>query len=501
VSEQPPELAVDGLNKAFPGTRALEDLSMTVEAGEIHAVVGENGAGKTTLLMILSGVYTPDAGRLRVRGKDVAFARPQDAQAAGIGTVFQELSLVEGLTVAENVFASHLPTRGAGVLDRPRMRRETRELLAMLGSDVRPDRTVATLDVGERQVVEIAKALSLRASVLLLDEPTSALSAEEASTLFAVLRRLRDQGIAIVFVSHRLVEVFEIADRVTVLRDGRLVGTYRREDITADHAVRLMVGRELSVLYPQRGGETGSPRLEVRGLRSGPVGPVDLVVHAGEIVGLAGLRGSGRSRLVRAIVAAVPRDAGEILVEGRQVRIRGPWQAVEHGIAFVPADRKEEALFPRMSLARNVVSAALGLVTRLGIVRAGEERRLAKRLMRRLAVRARGADQLVQTLSGGNQQKVALAKWLALEPRVLVVDEPTQGIDVGAKAEVHAFLRELAQGGMAVLMVSSELPELLGMCDRILVMVNGHVRASLAAEGATEEHVLALAAGTSWEAA
>src|SRR5215218_5628480 len=465
MSEPPPELAVEGLTKAFPGTRAIDDLSLSVEGGEVHAVIGENGAGKTTLLMVLSGVYAPDAGRMLMRGEEIAFARPQDAQAAGIGTVFQELSLIGRLTIAENVFASHLPTRGPGVLDRPRMRREARELLRPLGSDLRPDRAVASLDVGERHLVEIAKALSLRASVLLLDEPTSALSAEEAATLFAVLRRLKEQGIAIVFVSHRLAEVFEIADRITVLRDGRLVGTYLREEITPDDAVRLMVGRALSVLYPERGDGAGEARLIVRGLRSGPVGPVDLVVRAGEIVGLAGLRGSGRSRLARAIVGAVPRDAGEILVDGRKVRIDGLWQAVEHGIAFVPADRLEEEL------------------------------------MRRLDVRARGVDQVVQTLSGGNQQKTVLAKWLALTPRVLVVDEPTQGIDVGAKAQIHAFLRELAQRGMAVLMVSSELPELLGMCDRIVVMVNGGVRATLTAEGTTEEQVLALAAGTATEAA
>jgi ABC-type sugar transport system ATPase subunit len=501
MSERPPELAVESLTKAFPGTRAIDDLSLSVEGGEVHAVIGENGAGKTTLLMILSGVYTPDAGRMLMRGEEVAFARPQDAQAAGIGTVFQELSLIGRLTIAENVFASHLPTHGPGVLDRPRMRREAGELLRLLGSDLRPDRAVASLDVGERHLVEIAKALSLRARVLLLDEPTSALSAEEAATLFAVLRRLKEQGIAIVFVSHRLAEVFEIADRITVLRDGRLVGTYLREEITPDDAVRLMVGRALSVLYPERGDGAGEARLTVRGLRSGPVGPVDLVVRAGEIVGLAGLRGSGRSRLARAIVGAVPRDAGEILVDGRKVRIDGPWQAVEHGIAFVPADRMEEALFPRMSLARNLVSAGLGRVTRLGLVRAAEERRLAEELMRRLDVRARGVDQVVQTLSGGNQQKTVLAKWLALTPRVLIVDEPTQGIDVGAKAQIHAFLRELAQRGMAVLMVSSQLPALLGMCDRIVVMVNGGVRAALSAEATTEEQVLALAAGTATEAA
>jgi ribose transport system ATP-binding protein len=496
-----PELAVEAVTKRFPGTTALDDVSLDVRAGEIHAVIGENGAGKTTLLMILSGVYAPDEGRILRRGEEIAFSRPQDAQAQGIGTVFQELSLVAGLSVAENVFAGRQPTNRLGTIDRRRMQRETRDLLVSLGSPIRPDERVASLDVGERQIVEIVKALSLEVRLLLLDEPTSALSSEETAHLFDVLRRLAERGIGVVFVSHRLSEVFEIANRVTVLRDGRLVGTYEREELTLDKAVRLMVGRELSILYPDRADVVGKPLLEVLGLVSGPVGPIDLTVREGEVVGIAGLRGAGRSRLVRAVAGVERRERGNIHVNGRPVRIRRPWHALERRIAVVPSDRKNEGLFLRMPLGRNLVAAALRLVSRLGFVSGPAEERLADRLMRELDIRARGIDQPVQTLSGGNQQKAMLAKWLALEPRILLVDEPTQGVDVGAKAEIHELLRRLARQGVAVLMVSSELPELLGMCDRIVVMANGLVAGELDGRHATEEEVMTLAAGAEGRAA
>jgi ABC-type sugar transport system ATPase subunit len=496
MAAAPAELAVRGLTKSFPGTQALADLTFDVRAGEIHAVVGENGAGKTTLLMILSGVYAPDRGRVLVGGEEVSFTRPSDAIAAGIGTVFQELSLVDGLTVAENVFANRAPTRGPGLIDRPRMERETRELLGLLDSDLRPTRRVASLGVGDRQVVEIAKALSLNARILLLDEPTSALSVDETATLFALLRRLREQGMALVFVSHRLAEVFEIADRTTVLRDGRHMATYLRETVNRDEVVRAMVGRVLSDLYPERAEEPGPPLLELRGVRSGEVGPIDLELREGEILGLAGLRGSGRSRLGRVVFGAEPLEEGELRLGGRPIRIESSWRAVRCGIAFVASDRKGEGLFRRMSLLRNLVAAALPSVTRGGLVSGAAERRLAERLRRELDIRARGVEQVVDSLSGGNQQKAVVARWLATRPRILIVDEPTQGVDVGAKAEIHSLLRALASEGMGVLMISSDLPELLGMSDRIAVMAGGRVRGILDGATATDEEVMQVAAGT-----
>ena len=491
----PPLLAVEQLTKTYPGTRALSDFNLELRAGEVHGLIGENGAGKTTLLMILAGVTAPDGGRIMMDGTEVRFAGPKEAQAAGIGTVFQELSLVDGLTVAENVFANRAPVGPLTWLDRKRLFRETQSLLQPLASTLSPNRRVAALTTGGRQIVEIAKALSLKARVLLLDEPTSALSLAEASNLFTVIRRLKAQGIVIVFVSHRLAEVFEIADRITIMRDGQLVGSYDRSAMDPEQAVRLMVGRVLSRLYPPRAQSTGPPRLELRSVRSGPVGPVDLTVHAGEIVGLAGLVGSGRSRLVRALFGVERIDDGMVLVEGRPVRLRSPWHAVRRGMGMVPSDRKGEGVFQRMSLERNLLAAALNRITRMGLVQPRAGRRLGQELVRALGIRARGLDQAMVRLSGGNQQKAVLARWIATRPRVLIVDEPTQGIDVGAKAEIHRLLRQLANDGLAVLMVSSDLPELLGMCDRIAVMAGGRVQAVFDGRSATEEGVMTLAAG------
>ena len=493
---EPPALAVTGLSKSFTGTQALAGLSFDVGAGEVHAVVGENGAGKTTLLMLLSGVYGPDEGRISVRGERVSFSRPSDAIAAGIGTVFQELSLVDGMTVAENVFANRAPTRWLGVIDKRRMDREARALLGLLGSNLRPDRPVASLGVGDRQVVEIAKALSLDARALLLDEPTSALSAQETETLFGLIRRLTSQGMAVVFVSHRLAEVFEIGDRITVLRDGRKVATFARGEVDEDGVVRAMVGRVLSDLYPDRADSPGQPLIELHGVCSGEVGPIDLELRRGEILGVAGLRGSGRSRLGRVIAGAERLDGGQLWLDGKPVRLRSPSYAVRRGIALIPADRKGEGLFRRMSLKRNLVAGSLRLVSRRGLVRAGAERRLAEQLRRELDIRARSVDQTVERLSGGNQQKTVLARRIATRPRVLVVDEPTQGVDVGAKAEIHSLLRSLASDGMTVAVISSDLPEVLGLSDRVAVMAAGRLRAVLDASSASEEEVMRLAAGT-----
>jgi rhamnose transport system ATP-binding protein len=489
------ELAVEALTKTYPGTRALSDVSLDLRAGEVHAIIGENGAGKTTLLMALAGVVAPDSGRILRRGQEVRFAGPRDAQQAGIGTVFQELSLVNGLTVAENVFVNRVPAGPLGWIDRRRLSERTAGLLRLLGSELRADEPVARLTTGARQVVEIAKALSLDAHVLLMDEPTSALSMVETKTLIGVIDRLKQQGMAIVFVSHRLAEVFEIADRITIMRDGRLVASRASSSIKPDEAVRLMVGRAISSLYPERALQVGSARLQVNGLRAGTIGPVDLTVHAGEIVALAGLKGAGRSHLARAIFGAGPREGGQVRIDGRTLPPGDPVAAVRRGVAFVPSERKEEGLFMRMTLAENLVSAALHRISRWGLLRPAASRRLARTLIRDFGIRAANSRQPVVRLSGGNQQKAVLAKWLAAAPRVLIVDEPTQGIDVGAKAELHGVLRKLARNGVAVLMVSSDLPEVLGMADRIAVMSSGRIRGMLPGRDASEEQVMAYAAG------
>jgi ABC-type sugar transport system ATPase subunit len=485
-------VTLEGLGKSFPGTRALDGVDLTVQSGEVHAVIGENGAGKSTLLLVLAGVHAPDAGRLLVCGEPVAFAGPRDAQRAGIGTVFQDLSLIDGLSVAENVLAGRPPGR-LGLVDRRRMAAEAARLLALVGADLPPDARVGSLGLGARQLVEIAKALSLDARVLLLDEPTSTLSRAEAAALFGVLDRLRRHGVAILFVSHRLHEVLEIADRVSVLRDGRLVGTWPRAAIDIDLAVRSMVGRPLGELYPTRTGTAGPPGLQARGLARAGLGPVDLDVRAGEIVGLAGLEGAGRTRLLRLLGGADRPEAGELRVHGRPVRLGTPWRAARAGVALVPADRQREGVFPTMTLRRNLVAGTLPQVSRFGFVRARAERRLAARLVTEVGVRAADLDQPMATLSGGNQQKAVLARFLARRPRVLLVDEPTRGVDVGARADLHHLLRRVADGGTAVLLASSDLPELLGVADRIAVMADGRLSAVLDAGAATEEAVMAAA--------
>jgi ABC-type sugar transport system ATPase subunit len=494
VPGAPPEIAVEQLSKSFPGTQALDRLTLDLHPGEIHAIVGENGAGKSTLLMLLAGAYQPDSGRIVVRGEEVAFGGPQDAIAAGIGTVFQELSLVGGLSVAENVYVGRAPTRGPGLIDNREMRRRTAAVLGRLGSSLRPEASIASLGTGERQIVEIAKALSLDARVLLLDEPTSALTVEEADAALSLLRRLRDDGMAIAFISHRLPEVFQIADRITVLRDGALVESTPRAETDPDRVVKSMVGRVLSELYPERAAATGPPLLTLEAVRSGRVGPIDLEVHEGEIIGLAGLRGSGRSQVARAVFGAARLDAGRVLVAGQEVRPGSPWRAARAGLAFVPADRKSEGIFPGMSVSANLVASTLPRVSRRGIVSSARQRAFSQKLVDELGVRSRTLAQPIRELSGGNQQKVMLARWLATDARVLVIDEPTQGIDVGAKAELHRMLRRLADERRAVVMVSSDLPEVLGVCDRIAVMANGRLRGLIEAASATEQDVMSLAA-------
>ena len=481
---------LEGITKSFLGVPVLRGVDLELRAGEVHALMGENGAGKSTLLKVLAGVHRPDTGRIFFGDSEVSFSSPRDAQSAGIAIIHQELNLLPHRTVAENVFLGREPVR-RGKVDRRAMVAETWRLLEWLGEEgIEPDAEVARLSVAQRQVVEIVKALSADAKVLAMDEPTAALADNEVELLYDLVRRLRARGMAILYVSHRMREVFDLSQRITVLKDGAFVVCSPTEDLTSDQLVRHMVGRPLDALYPERGSDPGEARISLRGAGNERVLDLTFDVRAGEIVGLAGLQGSGRSAIVRAIWGVEPFTKGAVELDGKPVKITGPRAAVRKGIGYVTEDRKGEGLALRQSVRDNA------LLVRRAALRGAAARRSADlaSLLKSVAVVARGPHQEVRYLSGGNQQKVVLGKWLATSPRVLVVDEPTRGIDVGAKQAVYQLLRELAADGMAILMISSELPELIGMSDRILVMHEGSIAGELPA-GASEEAVMRLATG------
>jgi ABC-type sugar transport system ATPase subunit len=496
-------LGLEHISKSFPGVQALDDVGFEVRAGEVHALLGENGAGKSTLIKIVSGLYQPDAGTMRLDGAEVRFASPHDAQAAGIATIFQELLLFPELSVAENIFMGHAPRTRLGALDWAAMRAQAQDLLASLDiHDLDVTRLVGALTVGNRQRVEIAKALSQNARILIMDEPTAALTGADVERLFGIVRRLRERGVGIVYISHRLEEVFALADRVTVLRDGAYVGTRRVAETSTDELITMMVGRTIDNLFPKLPAEIGRPVLEVRGLSGEPLfRDVDLTLRAGEIVGLAGLVGAGRSELAQAIFGIRPAGSGEILLDGQPVRIDSPGQARRLGIAYVPEDRGTQGLIRPMRLRENLSLALLRQMTRGIFIDRAAETGLALRSIRQLNIRASGTEQVVEKLSGGNQQKVVLGKWLATAPRVLIMDEPTRGIDVGAKAEIHRLMSGLAKDGLAVLMISSELPEIMGMSDRILVMRGGTVVAEFTRAEASQEAIAAAMMSAADEAA
>ena len=493
-----PRLRVTGIAKLYPGVQALDDVSFDLDAGEIHGLLGENGAGKSTLLKILSGAERPDAGRIEVAGEQRILATPQDAQALGIATIYQELNLLPNLTVAENVFIGREPG-GRAFLSWRRLIEQTQEVTARIGLAIDPLALVRDLSVAEQQMVEIARALSMDSRVIIMDEPTSALSEAEVETLFAIVRELRDQGLGIIFVTHRLDEVIRLCDRATVLRDGRLVGTRAvAENLSVDDLIRMMVGRSAAELFtPLALRATGPVVLEIaklcrRGTRQSPhaavLDRVDLSVRRGEILAIAGLMGSGRTELARAIFGADTFQSGSVRIDGREVAIRSPADAIRAGIGLVPEDRKQQALFLALAVRSNISLTALGGLVRWGVlVDERAELDLVERFRGSLNIRMATPDQLVRNLSGGNQQKVVLARWLALEPKILIVDEPTRGIDVAAKAEVHQLLGRLAREGIAIIVISSELPEVLAIADRILVMRQGRVVGETRREEASEE--------------
>ncbi|MGV9422827.1 sugar ABC transporter ATP-binding protein [Streptomyces sp. NPDC003656] len=493
---EPPVLAAQGLSKSFGAVRALHDVTLELHAGRAHALAGENGAGKSTLIKTLAGVHRPDAGTLLLDGKPVVLHGPADARDAGVAVIYQEPTLFPDLSVAENIFMGRQPRRSLGRVDHRAVNAAAGELFTRLGVDLDPERPARGLSIADQQLVEIAKALSFDARVLIMDEPTAALTGSEVARLFGVVRTLRAQGSAILFISHRLEEIFALCQDVTTLRDGRLVASEPVEGLTEDDLVRRMVGRDLDQLYPKQPTEIGEVALKVSRLtREGVFTDVSFEVRRGEIVGLAGLVGAGRSEVARAVFGVDRWDAGSVEVCGKPLTGGAPSAAMAAGLGLVPEDRRAQGLVMALSIERNIGLTGLSATTRAGLSSRRAERSRAVDWATRLRVKyARLAD-AVGTLSGGNQQKVVLAKWLATGPRVLIVDEPTRGIDIGTRAEVHRLLSGLAADGVAVLMISSDLPEILGMADRVLVMREGRLTAEIPRAAATEESVLAAATG------
>jgi ribose transport system ATP-binding protein len=499
-----PALALQGLTRRHPGVVALDNVDLTLLQGEVHALAGENGAGKSSLIKILCGADRADAGSMQLFGQPYAPHNPLDAMRAGIRVVHQELHMLDELSVAENLLFEHLPRKRAGgwlgLLDRRELNRRATELLALVGlDDLAPSTRVATLGMAQRQLIEIAKALSGDSRVVIMDEPTATLTPRETDRLLQLIRQLRARGVTVVFVSHHLQELFEVCDRVTVLRNGRKVATQAMAETTTEDLVRLMVGRDLAerahraapVLDTRR-----APALRVEGLRfRGQRGdaPLAFELRYGEIVGLAGLVGSGRTETVRAIFGADPAVAGQVFRDGRAVHIDSPRAAIAEGICLLTENRKDEGLILDMPIRANVTLAHLAAVSNSGLMQAGTEADAARRMAADLQIRLASIDQPVRELSGGNQQKVVLGKWLLREPKVLLLDEPTRGVDVGAKAEIHALLERMAAQGLAVLVVSSDLRELMGLCDRMLVMSRGVITGELPRDRFDEETILAMA--------
>ncbi len=485
-------LEMSGITKGFPGVTALDHVDFELERGEVHVLLGENGAGKSTLIKMLSGAHQPDEGEILVDGEKVEINSAMDAQNLGISTIYQEFNLVPQLTVAENIFLGRQP-RSFGIVNRRKMRKDTRELLERTKIRVDADAPVQSLGVAQRQMVEITKALSLDARILIMDEPTASLSGQEVDRLFEIIRGLQEDDVGVVFISHHLEEVTEIGDRVTVLRDGEYVD---RVPASTDHSefVRLMVGRDIEDQFPRRKPELGDVLLEVKNLSQKRVlEDISFELHAGEVVGIAGIVGAGRTELAEAIFGSEPADSGEVQIGGESLRPGQPREAKNQGIGFITEDRQGEGIVPPLSVSENLGLAALGNNSRVGIVNRRKQRQQADKMIEDLNIRTPGPEQEIRYLSGGNQQKVVIGKWLLNDSKVLIMDEPTRGIDVGAKVEIYELMNELTENGAGILMISSELPEVLGMSDRVLVMSQGQIAGELPAEEATQENVMELA--------
>ena len=487
-----------GIDKAFGTNQVLKNAGFFLEDGEIHALMGENGAGKSTLMKILTGVYTKDAGTVLVDGQEVTYKSPQEAEKAGIVFIYQEMNSLFDLTVEENLFMGKEITKGFGICDKKAMRAKAREVMERMGVNIDVGAVMSDLSVGQQQMVEICKALMADAKVLIMDEPTAALTQSETEILFQVINSLREKGVSIVYISHRMEEIFELCDRITILRDGEYVGTRYIKDITMDDIVQMMIGREIGERYPKRDCKIGEEVLRVEGLSHEKYfKDVNFSVRAGEVLGVSGLMGAGRTEIMQCIFGNMPITGGKLFIEGKEVKINNPRQAIDAGIGFITEDRKTEGLLLEKSISENIELCNLGKVSAKGVLNSKKREELVKRGIEEFRIRCFGPYHECHNLSGGNQQKVVLAKWIYTDPKILILDEPTRGVDIGAKKEIYSVINDMAAKGVAVIMVSSELPEVLGMSDRIMVVHEGHVTGIIDADGADQAKVMTLATGGS----
>jgi ribose transport system ATP-binding protein len=490
----PVVLEMENISKRFGATKALSDVHLTVRSHEIHALMGENGAGKSTLMKVLSGVYSPDTGVIKVDGKPVTINGPADARALGINLIYQELSIATNLTVAQNIFMGSEPRRGFGMVDGPEMNRQADEVLKRLGAPFKGSTPADHLSIAEQQQVEIARALVYKGRILIMDEPTAALSDRETEALFKVVTQLRDQGIAIIYISHRMAEVNRLADSLTVLRDGSYVGELSKEELDPNRIVQMMVGRPLGDFYQHKVGRVpGQVMLEVEQVGGGKVQPATFQARAGEVLGLAGLVGAGRTELARLIFGADPRTSGRVLLDGKEVHIHQPLDAIRLKLAYLPEDRKGQGLFLQLSALENATMNVLSENAKAGVINHAALNKLTLDAIALLKIKVSGPQGIVGGLSGGNQQKVLLARWLEIKPRVLILDEPTRGVDVGAKSEIYKIINDLVTAGVAVIVISSELPEVIGICDRVVVMREGHITGEVTGDDVNQEKIMTLA--------
>ena len=494
-----PILTVRGVTKSFPGVRALKGVDLTIYPSEVHALVGENGAGKSTLMKILAGAQRPDGGEIKLDGKPVHFHSPHQARLAGIGIIYQELTIAPNLTVAGNVFLGSEETKLGFLTDTPAMIQHTQEVLDRLGARFRASQRAAHLSIAEQQQIEIARALFYKSRILVMDEPTTALSDRETDRLFDIVRQLRSEGLAIIYISHRMAEIYELGDRLSVFRDGEYVGELTRPEFSSDRIIEMMVGRKLEDLYPQKIAGHGDVVLQVKNMSDKEhVKNASLELRAGEVLGLAGLVGAGRTELARLIFGADPKESGEVYLNGKMVEIKSPIDAVKLGIGYVPEDRKLAGVFLQMSCRDNIAMNILGREAKAGVIDFKEVNERARAQANALSVRAASLWVRAGGLSGGNQQKLLLARWLEINPKVLILDEPTRGVDIGAKAEIYAVIQQLASKGMAVVFISSELPEILGVCKRVIVMREGVVMGEVGGDTGievTQQNIMKLATG------